>query len=235
MPKGAVFQVFAPGASLSARANLSRIPAMFRDAFQKLDRLEIENLMGAVNPLLDGAPFNPRTVTVLAAELSFYPGWRLLDLADHEVVPARRVHVLYNPEASQPLRILDWTNAPIYALNRAAPLTLKDDRAVVDYVRFFFAYVRGRHGRFIIAENVDDIAWKEDPPQAARKAIGNLLEPVRMTGESKDGTKTLVVRMIFKDSLFRSTVLVSPDGMVSLTDEELVVEDMPVVDDLLGQ
>jgi hypothetical protein len=41
--------------------------------------------------------------------------------------------------------------------------------------------------------------------------------------------------MIFKDSLFRSTVQVAPDGMVSLTDEELVVEDMPVVDDLLGQ
>lgn len=204
---------------------------MFRDAFQKLDRLEIESLMGAVNPLLDGAPFNARTVTVLAAALSFYPGWRLLDIADHETVPPRQVRVLYNPNAPTPLCLLDWTNAPIYALNQTGAIALNDAN-VVDYVRFFFTCVRGRHGRFIVAENVDDITWREEPPAAARKAISGLLEPVRITGKTPEQWD-LVVRMIFKDSLFKSSVHVSTAGMVILSDEELVVEDMPVVDDIL--
>ena len=215
---------------------------MFRDAFQKLDRLEIESLMESVNPLLDGAAFNPRTVTVLAAQLPFYTGWRLLDIAEHETLPARRVHALYNPDVPDPLRVMNWTNGPIYQLNQQVPIDLNDQN-VMDYVRFFFAFVRGRHGRFIIAENVDDIAWKEDPPQAARKAIGNLLEPIRIvehrpaskSGGPVAGQWDLSVRMIFKDSLFRAIAHVAGDGQVVLSDEELLVEDMPVIDDVLGQ
>lgn len=61
------------------------------------------------------------------------------------------------------ITVLDWTNAPIYKLNESVPIVL-DDKTVGFYVRFFFTYVRGRHGRFLIVESVDDIAWKDEPP-----------------------------------------------------------------------
>ncbi|HEY8189706.1 MAG TPA: hypothetical protein VIF12_03420, partial [Micavibrio sp.] len=64
-------------------------------------------------------------------------------------------------------------------------------------------------------------------------AVGNLLEPVRLKGIDQDGTYILSVRMVFKDSLFKSKVRVTPQGMVSLSEEELVVEDMPILDDSL--
>ena len=35
----------------------------------------------------------------------------------------------------------------------------------------------------------------------------------------------------FKDSLFKAMCHVSPDGMVSLTDEELRIEGMPITPD----
>ncbi len=110
-----------------------------------------------------------------------------------------------------------------------------DDETVADYARFFFTYIRGRHGRFIITENVDDINWKEDPPPAARKAIGKMLGPVSIKKKDEKGTYCLEARVMFKDSLFKTDIYVKPDGTVTLTDEELLIEDMPVLDDVFGQ
>lgn len=204
---------------------------MFRDAFTKLDALEVEDLVARLNPLLGGSPYDPQKVTILAMEMSFYPGCRFLELADHSIMPPRKSFVIYRQTEAV---VLDWTNVPIYRLNDTVPLAL-DERNVVEYVRFFFSFVRGRHGRFIIIENVDDIAWKDEPPATARKAIAGLIEPVRLVGIEKDGSFALAVKMIFKDSLFKSNVLVSPKGLVTLQDEELIVEDIPVLDDTFGQ
>lgn len=204
---------------------------MFRDALVKLDALEVEDLVPRLNPLLGGSPYDAQKTTILATEMPFYPGARFFEIADHSVLPVRRNFVVYRQTDAV---TLDWTNAPIYRLNETVPVAL-DERNVADYVRFFFSFVRGRHGRFIIIENVDDIAWKDEPPATARKAIAGLIEPVRLTGIDSDGSYALAVKMIFKDSLFRSAVKVSPKGLVTLQDEELVVEDIPVLDDTFGQ
>lgn len=204
---------------------------MLQDAYTKLDTLEVEDLLQGINPRLKDRKFNPETTTILAAALPFYPEYRFLDIADHSTLPPKKTQILYGRDE---VTILDWTNAPIYKINKKAPIYL-DDQTVQDYVRFFFSFVRGRHGRFLITESIEDIAWKEEPPPAARKAISSLLEPARLIGMDDDGAFLLSVRTLFKDSLFRSKVRVTPDGVVSISDQELVVEDMPVLDDALGQ
>jgi hypothetical protein len=95
------------------------------------------------------------------------------------------------------------------------PINLNENN-VIEYIMFFFSYVRGRHGRFIIIENVDDIDWREEPPPAARKAMSKILAPVSVAGIDDDGTFHLSMFVVFKDSLF-------------------IIEDMPVMDDVLGQ
>lgn len=200
------------------------------DQFVKLDLLECETVLEEINPALKGSHFHPATVTILAQEPKFYPGYRFLDLADYETVPNIRKFVLYK---SGDVVVLNWTNEPIYALNEKAPILL-DESTVSDYVRFFFTYVRGKHGRFIITENVEDILWRDEPPPAARKAIGKMLEPLHIT-ERKGGDFKLIARMMFKDSLFKTTVNVQASGLVNLSDEELLIEEMPVVDDTFGQ
>ena len=201
------------------------------DQFIKLDLLECETVLEEINPALKGSHFHPATVTMLAQDISFYPGYRFFDIADYETVPNIRKFVLYKPGH---VVVLNWTNEPLYALNEVAPIAL-NDQTVGDYVRFFFTYVRGRHGRFIIADSVEDVMWRDEPPPAARKAISQMLEPLHITAHTAEGGYKLTARMMFKDSLFKTVVNVNPNGMVNLSDEELLIEEMPVLDDTFGQ
>lgn len=203
---------------------------MFEKAFKKLEPEDAAKTLSLINPKLDGSPFESDAVAVLTQRLPFYPGYEFLEVTDHAANPLRVQYVIFKPE--DPI-ILNWTNEPIYDLNSRLPIGLDKDNVGL-YVKFFFTYVRGRHGRFLIVDGVDDIRWKDDPPPAARKAVGEMIQPVTLQNIGEDGTYNLKACMIFKDSLFQSAVHVKPDGHVSMSDEELLVEDMPVIDDLLG-
>lgn len=201
------------------------------NSFIKLDRMEAEGLLKEINPVMDGASFSAASATLLAQELAFYPGYRFIEVADYEQHPPRRRFAIH--KAGEAVA-MNGSNEPLYVLNEKAPIKL-DETTVADYVRFFFNNVRGRHGRFLITESVDDIQWREEPPPAARKAIGKILVPMMIVAREPEGGYRLTACMMFRDSLFKATVNVRRDGVVSLSDEELLIEDMPVVDDLLGQ
>jgi hypothetical protein len=202
-----------------------------QDVFIKLGRPDTERVLADINPALEGIAFDPAAVTILAHTPSFYPGFRFLEISDFGNMPAVQRFVLHKPGTTA---VLNGTNEPVYRLNRDAPITLSPD-TVGAYVRFFFTHVRGRQGRFIIAETIEDIAWKEEPPAAARKAVGQLLQPLHVQGPGPDGGYRIVAHMVFKDALFKTAITVAADGLVTLGDEELLIEDMPVLDDTLGQ
>lgn len=204
---------------------------MFQENFTKLDVEESAVILDELNPLLEGTPFDPLKTTILAHPATFYPGYRILEISDHSMAPPLQRFALYKP--GDPV-VLNFSNEPIYALNRRLPLKL-DDSNVLDYTRFFFNYVRGRHGRFIITEGVDDIKWKEEPPPAARKAVGKLLTPLEIKNKMEHGVYNLTACVMFRDALFRTNIHIIPNGDVALSDEELLIEDMPVQDDTFGQ
>jgi len=206
---------------------------MFSNALIKLDTLEAQTLLSEINPQIKGSPYDAEKATILSAPVSFYPGYQFIEISDHTIMPARKTALIYKTGEAATAVLLDWTNAPIYALNDNAPLTL-DEKTINDYVRFFFNYVRGRHGRFVIIENVDEISWKDEPPVNARKAVGSLIAPLHLYGIDNDGTYRLSARMLFKDSLFKADIVVDHNGHVNLEDEELVIEDIPVVDEVLS-
>jgi len=214
---------------LNLKTNRSR---MFQEAFEKLELEDVAMILEALNPALDGTEFDPIETTILALNLPFYKGYQILDVADNTEMPPRRRFAVY--KKPDEIHVLNFTNEPIYALNEAVPIKLSE-KNIDDYVRFFFTYVRGKHGRFILAENVDDIQWKEDPPPSARKAIGNMVMPVTLIGQDSDGTYNLQATMTFKNSLFKSDIDVKSNGQISLKNEELLVDDMPVMDDRFGQ
>lgn len=205
---------------------------MFAEQFKKYEAPDVAAILDVVNPRLDLAPLDAAQTVVLGVKLPFYKGYHFLDVSDYGQVPAARVFALYNPKTKDAV-VLNWTNEPIYKLNAAAPITLTE-KTVVDYVRFFLSYVRGKHGRFIPVENVDDVSWREDPPPAARRAISKMIAPVTLEEHEKGGFYKLKACMMFRDSLFRADITVTPDGHVAITNEELLIEDMPVLDDVLG-
>jgi hypothetical protein len=204
---------------------------MYQEAFEKLELDETATILDRVNPAFDGTAFDPVEATIMAAEIPFYPGCRLLDISTHNAIPPLRRFVIYSPKE---FSVLNFQNEVIYKFNDALPIRLNESN-VATYVRFFFTYVRGKHGRFQICESIDDINWKEDPPPSARQAVGKMIKPVTLKEVTSEGIYKLEARMVFKDSLFKSEVEVKPDGLVSLNSEELLIEDMPVLDDTFGQ
>lgn len=204
---------------------------MFRDAFKKIEGDEAAQLLAQVAPKLAVSAFDATKASVMTHPLSFYPGWNFLEIADHTQSPAKVACAIYKDNDVVPMT---WNNEPIYALNARVPVQLSRDN-IAEYVKFFFTYVRGKHGRFLIAENVDDIDWREDPPPAARKAIAKMLLPLTIKERGEDGSYKLAACMMFRDSLFQADITVGPAGAVELSNEELLVEDMPVMDDTLGQ
>ena len=208
------------------------------DAHQKLDDAKVAEVLEILNPELAAGDFEASMASIVSRDLPFYPGISYMDISDHSDHPPRRVHILYkhsdDPKGKPEIKILDWTNEPIYTVNQSAPIQLNEDN-VREYLRFFFSMVRGRHGRFIITENVDDINWQEEPPPAARKAVSKMIEPIRIVGMDENEAYHLRVCLMFKDSLFKALVKLSQKGEVDISEEELVIEDMPVVDDTIGQ
>jgi len=204
---------------------------MSQDAFVKLNKKESQAILKEVNPAVEGGKFNPDTVTILAQDLSFYPEYRFLDVADFSTMPAFQRFVVVGCDKCT---VLNGTNEPIYELNKKIPVKLNKDN-VIEYVRFFFNQVRGRSGRFTIIESIDDIAWREEPAPAVRKAIGQLLEPLELLGADAKGFR-VEARMLSKSALYRVRINIGSDGQIGMPEDmELLIEDMPVFDDTLGQ
>jgi hypothetical protein len=195
--------------------------------WQKLDSEKAARVLSEINPHLEPVPFRFESTTLRSQKLSFYRDYELYELTDLSAVPAARKYALYK---HGDVNVINWTNQAIYETNEKAPVDI-NARSVVSYIKFFFNYVRGRHGRFMIIETIDDIKWQIEPPLQGRKVMQEMLEPVHVVGEESDGTFTLAAFMVFKDSLFKTKIHVKKDGLVSMSDEELKIEGMPVLQD----
>jgi hypothetical protein len=204
---------------------------MFKDAFIKLDPVQAARMAGLINPALD-IKFDPDKSNVMIHNLSFYENYFIAEISRHDQQPPIVRAAICNDKGE--INVLNWSNEPIMALNKKAPIVLNEENTP-DYIRFFFTYVRGSHGRFLIVDTVDDIDWREEPAPAGRKALAKMIEPLHVKKRMDDGTVIYGASIIFKDSLFAAEVHVRPDGTISLHNEELLVEDIPVADDLFGQ
>jgi hypothetical protein len=119
---------------------------MFQDTYTKLNQSDVESVLQKTASAFDGVSFNPANTIIMSRSLDFYPGYKFYDMADHTSNPPLRRFLLIKKDN---VTILDFTNSPIYDLNKNAPIYLNED-TVHEYVRFFFNFVRGRHGRVLI-------------------------------------------------------------------------------------
>jgi hypothetical protein len=204
---------------------------MFREAFFKPDKKESARIISLLAPGLDTG-FDPAKTTVLTHALSFYPGYFLAELSRHDQYPPSTRAVVYKEGGKT--YALNWSNTRLYEMNKEIPVYL-DTRTAPDYVRFYFHYVRSTQGRFLIVDSVDDVRWREEPAPAGRKALGKMIVPLTLERTLQDGTFLFTATFVFKDSLFQGKVHLNPDGTIILQDEELLVEGIPVIDDLYGQ
>ena len=207
---------------------------MFSDSFTPLEHGKAAKILDQLNPLLDGSAFDASVARILKHTLPFYNGCELVEVSDYDVNPPRKVSFIYKEGNPEPVYILTGTNEPIYHLNKSTPVFLNEEN-ICTYVLFFFSYVRGSYGRFNIVQGVDEINWREEPAPSGRKALGRMISPVTLKSANENGSFDLIATIVFRDSLFESSIHVDENGNVNMSNQEMLVENIPVLDDHFGQ
>jgi len=86
----------------------------------------------------------------------------------------------------------------------------------------------------LLLMTVDHIKWKDEPPLSVRKAMAETLKPLQLIEKRDDGTFVLKAFMMLKDALFIVDVFVDPTGKVTMSDHEILIENIPVLDMAVG-
>lgn len=201
---------------------------MFDEAFTKLDVDETAVVLDIVNKKIQGSLFDPLETTILSIILPFYPDYRFMHIADHATHPPLERFV-FHKEGAEDVVIIDWRFDTIYQMNASANFKL-DEKSVFDYVRFFFSYVRGRHGQFVLCESADHVKWKDEPPQEVRKSLNQALKPLELKEKVGQSGYVLKAYMMLKDTLFTVSISVDKAGRVGMSDHEILIENIPVLD-----
>lgn len=185
-----------------------------------LPAAQLKPLADELRPVLEAKGMDVNALDVRVAALPWYDEYKFYVLQDHE----QTRYMLYKAGDAE---LMNWTNEIIYRTNDKAPIKL-DRKNVISYAKFFFHYVRGQLGRFIIVEKPDEVAWLDNASDEEMQKVNDRLMPVTYKGIGRDNRYLLTATVVFKNALFRTNIRVAPDGLMELTDEELLLEDLNV-------
>jgi len=178
---------------------------------------------------------------VQVAALPFYEEYKLYALTDMTLPPPNVRYLLYKPGD---VVIMNWTNEPIYGVNEKGPIKL-DRKTLVAYAKFFFHFVRGQLGRFVIVEKPEEVVWGEKATDKEKADVNGRLQSVTYKGIGRDNLFTLTATVVFKNALFKTDIKVAPYemdvfdpevgapehftiGQMKLTNEELLLEELNI-------
>lgn len=204
--------------------------------FSQLGHKEISKILDLINPIWDGSDFLAENTSILAQNLNFYPGYRLLEISRQDNSQDNNYKLFAIQEqknTTKPyLKIINWTNEPIYETNAHVPIKLSED-TLRDYIRFFLRFVHGRRGRLQLIESMEDMSWREAPPAAAGRAITKMISPMELVEFEQNKGWRVRLCVVFGDSLYRLRIDVNINGHVDIEEEEIIIEDMPVFEKAL--
>jgi hypothetical protein len=194
-------------------------------------------------------PFRLDKIRLQMAELPFYKpagfrAYRLTDLRREK--PNQYLFLAREGD----VYLHDFTNQTIYDINEIAPgIRLDTLEHCMAYAKFFFYYVRGQLGSFIIAEIDENVPWLRQAKDHDKRAVRDLLQPLAYHGLKDDGRAYLSATVVFKNALFRTDIAIAPHamtlflrgeetdevfqeemtvGQMELLNEELLLENLPV-------
>jgi len=207
--------------------------------FEKLDAAAASALLAEIAPKIAPVTLPEGKTDVGVAKLPFYDDYQFYELTDTTREAPNRRYMLYKPGDPN---LMNWTNEPIYTVNERAPIKL-DRKSIVFYAKFFFHYVRGQLGRFIIVEKPEDVRWLPEANDKEKADVAAKLAPVTYKGIGRDNLFTMTATVVFKNALFRTDIKVAPYeldvfdpeigapehftiGQMKLTNEELILEEL---------
>ena len=171
-----------------------------------------------INHCIQPVPFEEKTTVILFKTLPFYPRTQLIKLIENRTVPAITKYALYGTLDGS-VQMIDWTNEPIYAVNKKAPIQISKD-VFGDYIRFFFSFVVGRRGCFFIIQTDEDVKSLELSQKQQSYVQHNL--PLYKVTTNVDHDFMLRSIVFFKNNLFEVDIVASCEGQVLMHNEKLV-------------
>ncbi|MDD3029037.1 MAG: hypothetical protein PHS57_01965 [Alphaproteobacteria bacterium] len=209
--------------------------------FQSLDSAATQKFLDAVKGSFASVSLEGDGVSVQYADLPFYDEVKLYAITDSALPPPNTRYVLYR---KGDVCVMDWTNEPIYDVNERAPIKI-DRKTCIPYARFFFHFVRGQLGRFIIVEKPEEVSWLPNATEQEKTAVNQKLLPLTYKGIGRDNLITLTATVVFKNALFKTDIKIAPFemdafdpelnapehfgvGQMKLVNEDLLLEDLNV-------
>ncbi len=154
--------------------------------------------------------------------LRFLPGHWLV-LLPHKTEPIEVPLVL----AEDTYVIADSVNEWLYGMMaRGAPRATAD--LLLDYIHFFFTVIVGEMGAFFITHNVTEVLWNDKTNDAVKAEFASKAKQLTWIREEPDGRNELRGTVIFKDALFETSVIVGQNWAIELTNEEPLMEELPI-------
>jgi hypothetical protein len=209
--------------------------------FTNLDAAATKALLEDIASDVSPVTFTPDKTSVQVADLPFYDEFKLYALSDSMLPQPNTRYILYK---QGDVTLLNWTNEPIYGVNERAPIKL-DRKTAIPYAKFFFHFVRGQLGRFIIVEKPEEVVWLANANTEEKAEVAKRLMPVTYKGLGRDNLFTLSATVVFKNALFTTDIKIAPYemdvfdaeqnapehftiGQMKLTNEDLLLEDLNV-------
>lgn len=163
-----------------------------------------------------------RAADIRSIPLPFYKAFALYEATSADGLPPMVVRFLRHGDE---IFVLDGSAGPVHAVNQREVLHLTAD-GVADYVRFFFANVRGSGDGFRVVERVEDVPFHGDASEEQRRRVADLVTPLSVVGNlpqgfAADGT------VLFQSGLFSAKFVISPDGDVTTLGEKLLMDKVP--------
>ncbi len=198
--------------------------------------------------LPDCPDFQPDQIRLQTAKLDFYQAsgtnaYKLSHLTEN--APNQYLFFANDKE----IHWHDYTNQAIYNINATTGIHFDSPEMMMAYAKFFFHYVRGQLGRFVVVENANEVPWLASATDIDKLKLTNLVEPIIYQGKKADGREYLTATVIFKTALFKTDIAIALTempiqrqddytiyeethcpGQLELLNEELLVEDLPITD-----
>lgn len=168
---------------------------------------------------------SPDNTTVSWRSLPFYEQVVLIRVRDRTWLPDN-LAIYYLANQGQLTR-LDGTSPPIHQTNGDAPVRINDDN-VLEYLRFFCFFVRGEDGPFLIAESMDTHGMPKEMDDTTRRAIEGTIRPASFEGKNAEGYWLCDAIVFYSNALFFSNFAVQPTGMIEMTDDDPLAQDLPI-------
>ncbi len=209
--------------------------------FRTLDAEETAKLLADSASEFAPVKLTEGKTSAQVADLPFYDAFKLYALSDTTLPLPNTRYMLYKSGDGS---VMNWTNEPIYSVNERAPIKV-DRTTCVPYAKFFFHYVRGQLGRFIIVEKPEEVVWLSNANAKEKADVAARLMPVTYKGIGRDNLITMTATVVFKNALFKTDIKLAPFemdvfdpeagasehfsiGQMKLTNEELLLEDLHV-------